>query len=295
MMDNFRQISSRGTTIKKSIMKIMKRGKYIGFMQIILTFMGTIAILPINSDRTGILYIIMMIRRANVPQAIEIVNYIHFALVHYFGFQVTYCYSNTMLYFVLHLHIQYVLLIEDCRRLETDLDLSKFSDGDLDQYHAIIEKRLSSILSYYHIIDRYQVFIADLFRRPMFFVVWFGLFTLMFTSYLLLKVDLGPDVLLVFIVWISIIEVALHFVVYGQIYVDQRDALWSVLTDFQWFNWNNRNKRTYQMFLNHVNKARVIIAGGLIPFDATFLIWFGRKTVSTVAFLSTMEEINSSK
>ncbi|XP_045477010.1 uncharacterized protein LOC123682447 [Harmonia axyridis] len=295
MMDNFRRFSSRGDTIKGSIIDKIKMGRYMAFMQITLCIICLIAILPTNSDRSGILYIIMMIKRANVPPVIEIVHYLHFVSVHYCCFQVTYCYSNVMLYFVLQLHFQYMLLIEDCRRLERDLDLSRYSDEDVNQYHAIIERRLASILSYYQIVDRYQVLCGDLFRRPMFLVIWFGLIALMFTSYLLAKVDLGPDIILVFMVWLSIIEIALHYVIYGQIFRDQRNELWDVLMDCQWFNWNNRNKRTYQMFLNHVNEERLMKPGGLIILDSTFIIWFGRKTVSAVAFLSTIEEVNASK
>ncbi|XP_044758717.1 uncharacterized protein LOC123316610 [Coccinella septempunctata] len=288
--EHFRSFSSAGEEVNKSIVKKMRLGKYLSLGQMLFTVLSLISLLPIKSDRSGILYIIMMIKRARVPYIVELFHSLHFYVVHFFAFQVVYCYNNVMLYFVLHLHFQYLLLIEDCKRLEYGLD----TYGYTNKYHRTIESRLNAVLSHYQTVSRFQILIDDLFRRPMFFVVWVGLVALMFVSYLLVEVDLGSDILLVFMVWISIIEIALHFVAYGQLYADQRNNLWDTLLDFQWINWNSRNRRTYQMFLKHVNQETVIKPGGLINLDLTFLIWFGRKTVSAVAFLSTIEEINSS-
>lgn len=146
---HFQSFYTRGDRIKRSIIKKMKLGKYISYNQLFFTVLSFISLLPIKSDRSGILYMKMIIKRAKLPYSLDFIISTHFYFVHLIAFQVTYCYTNVMLYFVLHLHLQYLLVIEDCKRLD---DLEKSVENE--EYHRNIERRLASILNHYQKICR---------------------------------------------------------------------------------------------------------------------------------------------
>ncbi|KAK9878654.1 hypothetical protein WA026_023105 [Henosepilachna vigintioctopunctata] len=193
-----------------------------------------------------------------------------------------------ILYFVLHLNIQFMLLLDCLKNIEVAQDNSEHNNQHISQ-------RLSSIIRHYQKISRYQILLEKLLQISLYFVVWLGLFAFIFVSYMLTSTDLDFNYkLTLFVVWITIALIAVNVICFCQFYADQNQEFYNTLCKCQWYEWAHNTQKSYRILLGYAARDRAVTAG-VIRIDFSFVIWFGRKTASAVAFLTTIEERNTRK
>ncbi|KAK9878653.1 hypothetical protein WA026_023103 [Henosepilachna vigintioctopunctata] len=291
----FSRYSAAGNITNIEIMKRSLYGKYLAYFSMCVAVMDAAALLPIGSDKSGVLYIIMMMKKYEINKTIQLIHGILYYVIHFFIFKLCWSYVNMVLYFVLHLNIQFMLLLESLKNIHVAQDNS----GHNNQH---ISGRLSSIISHYQKISRYQILLEKLLQISLYFIVWLGLFAFIFVSYMLTSVLIKDDKfkadldfnykLTLIVVWITIALIAVNLISFCQFYADQNQEFYNTLCKCQWYEWAHNTQKSYRILLGYAARDRAVTAG-VIRIDFSFVIWFGRKTASAVAFLTTMEQRNS--